>query len=149
MRKCKTLEDKYNALYNFNKDYDESDQEPSEKEIEVLQWLCVNCTMINIEDVGNCEISCLSFRLFSLCSFRMPSSLLFSKLNCFSSFYLLWTLDNPWFINTILPIHICREHNESRILRYGFSCISIPACRRCQPRQVVVKRNLEVGSNFT
>ena len=81
MRKCKTLEDKYNALYNFNKDYDESDQEPSEKEIEVLQWLCVNCTMINIEDVGNCEISCLSFRLFSLCSFRTHNPLQFSKLN--------------------------------------------------------------------
>ncbi|KAL3375348.1 hypothetical protein AABB24_006711 [Solanum stoloniferum] len=51
-----TLEDMYNARYNFDEDDDDSDWEPSEKQIEVLKWFCVNCTMINVEDVGNCEV---------------------------------------------------------------------------------------------
>lgn len=75
-----TLEDMYNARYNFDEDDDDSDWVPSEKQIEVLKWFCVNCTMLNVDDVGNCQVSCLSFWLFSLCLFSMPS-LLFSKLN--------------------------------------------------------------------
>ncbi|KAG5619007.1 hypothetical protein H5410_018831 [Solanum commersonii] len=51
-----TLEDMYNARYNFDEDDDDSDWEPSVKQIEVLKWFCVNCTMINVEDVGNCEV---------------------------------------------------------------------------------------------
>ncbi|XP_060205589.1 histone deacetylase 15 [Lycium barbarum] len=51
-----TLEDMYNARYNFEEEDDDSDWEPSEKQIEVLKWFCVNCTMVNVEDVGNCEI---------------------------------------------------------------------------------------------
>ncbi|XP_059303354.1 histone deacetylase 15 isoform X3 [Lycium ferocissimum] len=51
-----TLEDMYNARYNFDEEDDDSDWEPSEKQIEVLKWFCVNCTMVNVEDVGNCEI---------------------------------------------------------------------------------------------
>lgn len=50
------LEDMYNARYNIDEDDDDSDWEPSEKQIEVLKWFCVNCTMINVEDVGNCEV---------------------------------------------------------------------------------------------
>ncbi|KAK4350002.1 hypothetical protein RND71_029315 [Anisodus tanguticus] len=51
-----TLEDMYNARYNFDEDDDDSDWEPSEKQIEVLKWFCVNCTMVNVEDIGNCEV---------------------------------------------------------------------------------------------
>ncbi|XP_016506792.1 histone deacetylase 15 [Nicotiana tabacum] len=51
-----TLEDMYNARYNFDEDDDDSDWEPSEKQIEVPRWFCVNCTMVNVEDVSNCEV---------------------------------------------------------------------------------------------
>lgn len=51
-----TLEDMYNARYNFDEDDDDSDWAPSEKQIEVLKWFCVNCTMLNVDDVGNCEV---------------------------------------------------------------------------------------------
>lgn len=63
-----TLEDMYNARYNLDEDDDDSDWEPSEKQVEVPRWFCVNCTMVNVEDVSNCEVSCVSFWLFFLCS---------------------------------------------------------------------------------
>ncbi|OIT05326.1 PREDICTED: histone deacetylase 15 [Nicotiana attenuata] len=51
-----TLEDMYNARYNLDEDDDDSDWEPSEKQVEVPRWFCVNCTMVNVEDVSNCEV---------------------------------------------------------------------------------------------
>ncbi|KAG5630406.1 hypothetical protein H5410_002123 [Solanum commersonii] len=47
---------------------------------------------------------------------------------------------------TILPnqLEVCEENSESGIFRHGFFCISMSACRRCQPRRVVVTRNLMV-----
>lgn len=79
-----TLEDMYNARYNFDEDDDDSDWEPSEKQIEVPRWFCVNCTMVNVEDVSNCEVSCVSFWLFFLLLFSMSSLLLLE------TFYRLW-----------------------------------------------------------
>ncbi|CAN4086737.1 unnamed protein product [Withania somnifera] len=49
-------EDMYNTRYNFDEDDDDSDWEPSEKQIEIVKWFCVNCTMVNVEDTGNCEV---------------------------------------------------------------------------------------------
>ncbi|CAN4088869.1 unnamed protein product [Withania somnifera] len=49
-------EDMYNAQYNFDEDDDDGDWEPSEKQIELVKWFCVNCTMVNVEDTGNCEV---------------------------------------------------------------------------------------------
>ncbi|WMV22217.1 hypothetical protein MTR67_015602, partial [Solanum verrucosum] len=45
-----------NFVINFRKVLSAKvDREPSERQIEVLQWLCVNRTVINVEDVDNCE----------------------------------------------------------------------------------------------
>ncbi|KAM3267753.1 histone deacetylase 15 [Capsicum chacoense] len=49
-------EDMYNFQYNFDEEEDDSDWEPSEKQMEVLKWFCVNCTMANVEGIGNCEV---------------------------------------------------------------------------------------------
>lgn len=51
-----TLEDIYNKEYNFDDDDDDSDWDPLEKNIEVLKWFCVNCTMVNFDDVVHCDV---------------------------------------------------------------------------------------------
>ena len=51
-----TLEDIYNKEYNFDDDDDDSDWDPLEKNIEVLKWFCVNCTMVNFADVVHCDV---------------------------------------------------------------------------------------------
>ncbi|KAL3529320.1 hypothetical protein ACH5RR_008642, partial [Cinchona calisaya] len=53
-----TLEDIYNKEYNFDDDDDDddSDWDPLEKNIEVLKWFCVNCTMVNFDDIVHCDV---------------------------------------------------------------------------------------------
>ncbi|XP_031105041.1 histone deacetylase 15 isoform X2 [Ipomoea triloba] len=51
-----TLEDIYNGHYDFNDEDDDSDWDPLEKEVEVVKWFCVNCTMVNLSDVVHCDI---------------------------------------------------------------------------------------------
>lgn len=60
-----TLEDIYNGHYDFNdEDDDDSDWDPLEKEVEVVKWFCVNCTMLNLSDVLHCDV-----RFYYLCPF--------------------------------------------------------------------------------
>lgn len=51
-----TLEDMYNKHYDFDEDDDDSDWDPSESNTEVLKWFCVNCTMVNYDDVIHCDV---------------------------------------------------------------------------------------------
>ncbi|KAL7178771.1 hypothetical protein ACSBR1_042180 [Camellia fascicularis] len=51
-----TLEDMYNNQYDFDDDDDDSDWEPSQKLTTVVKWFCVNCTMVNLDDVVHCDI---------------------------------------------------------------------------------------------
>ncbi|KAM7479731.1 hypothetical protein LguiA_027944 [Lonicera macranthoides] len=51
-----TLEDMYNNQDGFDEDDDDSDWEPLEKHFMAVKWFCVNCTMVNLEDVVLCNI---------------------------------------------------------------------------------------------
>ncbi|KAL2462854.1 Histone deacetylase 15 [Forsythia ovata] len=55
-----TLEDMYNTQYDFNDedDDDDSDWEPFENHhvVEIAKWFCVNCTMVNLDDVDYCNV---------------------------------------------------------------------------------------------
>ncbi|CAI9113629.1 OLC1v1014265C1 [Oldenlandia corymbosa var. corymbosa] len=51
-----TLEDMYNKQYDFDEEDDDSDWEPEDNNVEVLKWFCVNCTMVNFDDVIHCDV---------------------------------------------------------------------------------------------
>ncbi|GFS40749.1 histone deacetylase 15 [Actinidia rufa] len=51
-----TLQDMYNSQYNFDDDDDDSDWEPLKKPPAAVKWFCVNCTMVNLDDVVRCDI---------------------------------------------------------------------------------------------
>lgn len=50
-----TLEDMYNKEGDFD-DEDDSDWDPLEKDIKIVKWNCVNCTMVNVDDAMYCHI---------------------------------------------------------------------------------------------
>lgn len=52
-----TLEDMYrNDGALDDDDEDDSDWEPLKKQVEMVRWFCTNCTMLNVEDVFNCDV---------------------------------------------------------------------------------------------
>ncbi|KAG5619004.1 hypothetical protein H5410_018828, partial [Solanum commersonii] len=132
---------KMGSPYNFNEDDDDSDREPSERQIEVLQWLCVNCTMFNVEDVDNCEkmstkMSCCNWKSGGDCD-RCGDMISVQK--CVTNFEGNEVSEASKMSNltggkseTNLPnqLEVCGEHSESGKLRHGFFCISISAYTR-------------------
>ncbi|XP_010265266.1 PREDICTED: histone deacetylase 15 isoform X2 [Nelumbo nucifera] len=57
-RREMTLQDMYNqqADYDDDDDDDDSDWEPVQKHVVSEKWFCVNCTMVNFDDVVYCDI---------------------------------------------------------------------------------------------
>uniref|UniRef100_A0A5B7BQT2 histone deacetylase n=1 Tax=Davidia involucrata TaxID=16924 RepID=A0A5B7BQT2_DAVIN len=56
-QKDMTLQDMYNNHDNFDDDDDDdSDWEPSQRHVAVVKWFCINCTMVNLDDVLHCDI---------------------------------------------------------------------------------------------
>lgn len=51
-----TLQDMYNYQDGVDDDEDDSDWEPLQKPTSVVTWFCVNCTMVNFEDVVHCDV---------------------------------------------------------------------------------------------
>ncbi|KAL6994893.1 Histone deacetylase 15, variant 2 [Sarracenia purpurea var. burkii] len=51
-----TVQDMYNNQYDFDDDDDDSDWEPLQEPPVVVKWFCVNCTMVNLDDVVHCDI---------------------------------------------------------------------------------------------
>ncbi|OMO91968.1 Histone deacetylase superfamily [Corchorus capsularis] len=52
-----TFQDMYNNQEAFDDDDDDdSDWEPVQKHVEILKWFCTNCTMVNLDDVVQCDI---------------------------------------------------------------------------------------------
>ncbi|OMO83040.1 Histone deacetylase superfamily [Corchorus olitorius] len=55
-----TFQDMYNNQEAFDDDDDDdSDWEPVQKHVEILKWFCTNCTMVNLDDVVQCDILAL------------------------------------------------------------------------------------------
>ncbi|XP_055827835.1 uncharacterized protein LOC129896043 [Solanum dulcamara] len=118
-----TLEDMYNAWYNFDEHDDDCYWEPSEKQIEVLKWFC---TMINVKDVDNCEKSAKresDMTLEDMYNARYnfdehdddcywePSEKQIEVLKWFC------TMIN---VKDVGNCEVCKEHRESGVLRHGF-----------------------------
>ncbi|XP_057459925.1 histone deacetylase 15 isoform X2 [Actinidia eriantha] len=94
-----TLQDMYNSQYNFDDDDDDSDWEPLKKPPAAVKWFCVNCTMVNLDDVVRCDI----------CGEHKESGIV--KHGFFAS---------PFLKEAGLP------HNESEVIeRYKDSCSQI------------------------
>ncbi|KAA8541171.1 hypothetical protein F0562_025221 [Nyssa sinensis] len=58
-QKDMTLQDIYNNQDNFDDDDDDdddSDWEPGQRHVAVIKWFCINCTMVNLDDVVHCDI---------------------------------------------------------------------------------------------
>ncbi|XP_047327812.1 histone deacetylase 15 isoform X2 [Impatiens glandulifera] len=56
-RKEITLEDIYNNQTGLDVDDDDDlDWVPTQKNLDVFKWTCVNCTMVNLDDADCCEI---------------------------------------------------------------------------------------------
>lgn len=54
-----TLEDMYNKQGDFDDEDDDDDDwepQPLQKPVTVIKWFCVNCTMVNLDDVVHCDI---------------------------------------------------------------------------------------------
>ncbi|KAF7806328.1 histone deacetylase 15 isoform X1 [Senna tora] len=52
-----TFQDMYQNQDMFDDDDDDdSDWEPLQKSLEVIKWFCKNCTMVNLDDVNQCDI---------------------------------------------------------------------------------------------
>ncbi|XP_059640580.1 histone deacetylase 15 [Cornus florida] len=51
-----TFQDMYSNEDYFDEEDDDSDWEPLKKDMEVTKWFCINCTMVNLDDVVHCDI---------------------------------------------------------------------------------------------
>lgn len=51
-----TMQDMYNNPDNYDDDDDDSDWEPLQKQPTLMKWFCINCTMVNLDDVIYCDI---------------------------------------------------------------------------------------------
>ncbi|KAF8389798.1 hypothetical protein HHK36_024317 [Tetracentron sinense] len=52
-----TLQDMYNQQEDYDDDDDDdSDWEPLQKHVAIKKWFCINCTMVNLDDVVHCDI---------------------------------------------------------------------------------------------
>lgn len=50
-------------MYSYE-DSDDSDWEPLQEPTAVAKWFCVNCTMVNFEDVLHCDVFTLTICCF-------------------------------------------------------------------------------------
>ncbi|KAK9278717.1 hypothetical protein L1049_028292 [Liquidambar formosana] len=51
-----TMQDMYNNPDDYDDDDDDSDWEPLQKQPTIMKWFCINCTMVNMDDVVHCDI---------------------------------------------------------------------------------------------
>lgn len=54
-----TFQDMYNNQDLFDDDEDDSDWEPVQRHVQIVKWFCTNCTMVNLDDGGYCDV-CLN-----------------------------------------------------------------------------------------
>ncbi|OVA05034.1 Histone deacetylase superfamily [Macleaya cordata] len=65
-----TLQDMYNHKedYSDGDEDDDSDWEPFQKHVDSEKWFCINCTMVNWDDVHHCDV-CGEHKDFDILSF--------------------------------------------------------------------------------
>lgn len=59
-----TFQDVYNQ--DLDDEEDDSDWEPLQRSAELVKWFCTNCTMVNLGDDVNCDVSYFPLGCFTI-----------------------------------------------------------------------------------